>query len=173
MAFNINNESVLESINNCLRELIQIEHLIEGIGGTSPVVQYLTRYAIIKSCGTIEYSFKTIICDYNYSSHNNQVRKFIDGRFRNTPTNPNLDNIIKGLKQFDDNWSANFNRKVKELPNKEKLCSSLSSLNTARNTFAHGGTPNTTFSNVKDYFTDSVKFIELIDSTINEQEGEG
>ncbi|MBA0188163.1 HEPN domain-containing protein [Pectobacterium odoriferum] len=170
MAFNINNQNALERIENCLNELIKIEHLIEGMGSMSHPVSYLTRYAIIKSCGTIEYSFKTIICDYNYSSHSAQAKKFIDGKFRNSSMNPSFSNIIKGLEQFDENWSMSFNKKIKTHPSKDKLHTSLSSLNTARNTFAHGNNPSTSFNNVKEYFIDAVKIIELMELAIIETE---
>jgi len=59
MAFNINNESVLERIDSCLAEFEKIDFIIKGMGTMSHPVPFLTRYSIIKACGTIEFSFKS------------------------------------------------------------------------------------------------------------------
>lgn len=160
----MNNKTAKEEINNCLEELIKIEHIIMGIGKTSHPVPFLTKYAIIKSCGTIEICFKAILSDYKIHEQNDKVKNFINAKFRNSSINPNKDNIHKSLKLFDEEWNDIFKDEIGKLTNKDKILDSLNSLNEARNDFAHGGNPSSSFDNVVEYFKDSIIIIEIIDS---------
>jgi hypothetical protein len=159
------NSAAKESIQNCLDELDKIQMLIEGMGKTSNPVPFLTKYAIIKACGTIEFCFKTIIADAHLSQ-SPQVRNFIDKMFRKSSINPSLDRIHKSLNNFDEGWSSNFKKSLEKLPNKAKVTDSLQSLNEARNTFAHGGHPSSSFDNVRTYFEDSVEIIKILDGVV-------
>ncbi|CAI2440107.1 HEPN domain-containing protein [Serratia proteamaculans] len=172
MDCNISNVDAKESINNCWAELMKIEHLIVGMGSTANPVPYLVRYSIIKSCGTIEYSFKTIICDHKFESHSLQVQNFIDEKFRKSSMNPSYENIMSGLKSFDIRWRDKFKTKINAHHEKNMLIDSLKSLNTARNTFAHGNNPSASFSNVKEYFRHSVEILQVMESSILEAEEE-
>lgn len=168
MAFNIKNKSVAETVDGCFDELRKIESIINGIGIMSHPVPYLTRYSIIKACGTIEYGFKTIISDFSLDAQSEQLKNFVDKKFRNSSLNPSYQNICGGLASFDSNWNTRFKEKVNLLPDKHKVLDSLESLNNARNSFAHGGSPSTSFENVQAYFEDSLKVLEIIEATINE-----
>ncbi len=159
----MNNATAKEIIAKCQEELKRIEHIIIGIGRTSHPVPFLTKYAIVKSCGTIEVCFKTILSDYKVGDQNDQVKNFIDAKFRNSSINPSKDNMHKSLKLFDDEWNIKFKEEIEKLTNKNKILDSLKSLNEARNAFAHGGNPSSSFDNVVEYFNDSIKIIEIID----------
>lgn len=172
MALNIVNSAAKTSILSCLQELERIEGIIDLLGGTSNPVPFLTRYSIIKACGTIEYSFKTIISDHRYTEHSEQVQRFIDEKFRNSSMNPNYNNICKALGSFDEEWSKKFKSKVNGDVDKERLQDSLKSLNTARNDFAHGKSPTTSFKNVYDYFIDCIVIMEMMESSILELEAQ-
>ena len=161
----MNNISAEESINACLEELDKIAKLIDGMGKTSNPVPFLTKYAIIKSCGTIEYCFKTILSDVHLNQ-TAQVKNFIDKMFRNSSINPSKDNICKSLDRFDESWNEAFKEKLKLRSDVKKIESSLKSLNSARNTFAHGGHPSASFENVVDYFKDSVEVIKIVDDVV-------
>ena len=163
----MNNSSAREVIEGCNIELEKIHHIIQGIGSTSHPVPYLTKYAIIKACGAIEYCFKTILSDTCSNIQTPQIRNFIDNTFRNSSMNPNRDNISRTLRQFDEEWNNRFKNKVNELEHKDRILDSLKSLNDARNTFAHGGNPSSSFDNVCNYFNDSLKIIEIIDEIVN------
>lgn len=170
MALNIVNINAKASILNCLQELERIEGIIDLLGGTSNPVPFLTRYSIIKACGTIEYSFKTIISDHRYTEHSEQVQRFIDEKFRNSSMNPNYNNICKALNSFDEEWCKKFKEKINNDADKTRLQDSLKSLNTARNDFAHGKSPTTSFKNVYDYFIDCIVIMEMMEASILELE---
>ena len=104
----MNNLAAKEKIEQCSEELERIKHIIIGIGRTSHPVPFLTKYAIIKSCGTIETCFKTILSDYKIEEQNDKVKNFIDAKFRNSSINPSKDNIHKALKLFDEEWNITF-----------------------------------------------------------------
>lgn len=159
------NKFAEENINNCLQEFERIHHLIEGVGQLSPMVPFLTRYAIIKSCGTIELCFKTIVSDF-HSNQSAQIRNFIDNTIRNSSMNPSKDNICKTLKKFDEKWNEDFKNELSKIENSKRIQDSLDSLNNARNDFAHGGNPTPSFDNIRDYFNDVIEVIKIIDRVV-------
>lgn len=166
MTLNINNPSVNESLNRCIDELNKIEKFIESVGPTAHPVPYLTRYSIIRACGAIEHGFKTLISDIHSDVQTPQLKNFIDTKFRNSSMNPSYDNIIKSLDSFDENWKTSFLGKIKALPHKDKTLDALKSLNQARNAFAHGNIPTTSFSSIKDYFEECVTVLKIIEESI-------
>lgn len=159
----MNNAEATRLISECETDLNRIEKIIEGLGPMSNVVPYLTKYAIIKSCGSIEQSFKTIVADYCSRHQSNQIKNYIDITFRESSMNPKFENICGVLKQFDPQWNLRFKSTVKALTNSSKVKLSLKSLNESRNEFAHGGNPTASFSGIKDYFLDSVAIITVLD----------
>ncbi|MBW2663444.1 MAG: hypothetical protein JRD93_16020 [Deltaproteobacteria bacterium] len=66
----MNNTTAKEKIEQCLEELEKIKDIIIAIGRTSHPVPFLTKYAIVKSCGTIEICFKAILSDHELTQHN-------------------------------------------------------------------------------------------------------
>src|SRR5690606_17164182 len=104
----MNNQSALTLVQQCEFDLQRIELIIQALGSTNNAVPYLTKFAIIKVFGTLEQCFKTIISDFSCSGQSNQVKKFVDISFRESSINPNLDNIHKSLKKFDEHWNDNF-----------------------------------------------------------------
>jgi len=162
----MNNHEVEKLLDDCWVDLNQAQTIIVGIGSYSNVVPYLTKYAIIKACGTIETSFKMLVADYCEKRSKKQVKKFLESRVRENPCNPNLDNICKILKDFDDNWNNNFKQRLNLNVDSVQLKTSLKSIVDARNEFAHGGNPASSFSNVIQYYTDCRKIIEILDSVI-------
>jgi len=162
----MNNLSALTLLQQCEFDLQRIDLIIQALGSTNNAVPYLTKYAIIKVCGTLEQCFKIIISDFSCLGQSTQVKKFIDISFRESSINPNLDNIHKSLKKFDEQWNENFKNLLNVDPDVNRIRSSITSLNNARNEFAHGGNPTLTFTDLNSYFTDTKKIIEFIDQSL-------
>lgn len=160
----MNNEEAQRNIELCNVDLQKIYHLIEG-HGTSSIVPFLTNYSIVKACGTIEYCFKTIISDY-LSGQSSQLNNYIDNTIRNSSMNPSRDNICRTLNKIDQEWNNEFKNKLNTHVNSARLKNSIDSLNSARNSFAHGDTPSSTFDDIKNYFEDSALIIEMLDEVI-------
>ena len=126
----------------------------------------MTKYSVIKCCGTIEQCFKTIIYDYLEVGATSQAKNFIEQTFKKSSMNPNWDNITKSLKKFDKNWFDKFKIEIQKLKCPEKIQSSLLSLNQNRNRFAHGDDITVSFDQVTLYFEDSCKIIEALDEVV-------
>lgn len=162
----MNNQSALTLVEQCEFELGKIDLIIQVLGNTNNAVPYLTKYAIVKVCGTLEQCFKIIISDFSCSGQSNQVKKFVDISFRESSINPNLENIHSSLKKFDEQWNDNFKSHLNTDPDVSRIKASIKSLNNARNEFAHGGNPMLTFSDISAYFIDARKIIEYIDQSL-------
>lgn len=161
----MNNLTVKQSISECTQELDDIQKIIDVFGQNHSIVPFLTNYAVIKCCGTIENSFKAIIGDF-HNSLPKQAKNYIDITFTNSSLNPSKDNICRSLNRFDEDWNIQFKKKLNDDSNKSRIDSSLKSLNDARNEFAHGGHPKVSFLGIKTYFEDSQRIIEILDEII-------
>lgn len=162
----MNNSVVQLLVDECDSDFARIDQIIYVLTNTNPAVPYLTKYAIIKACGTLEQAFKVLISDFSCIGQSNQVKKFVDISFRESSINPNLDNIHKSLKRFDEAWNDNFKNYLNNDSDIMRIRSSITSLNNARNQFAHGGNPTVTFNDVKDYFHDAKKIINYLDQSL-------
>ena len=90
----IKNEIAQYAIDDCRTKLDKIWHMIEAVGSTNKISGYLTRYALVRICGTLEISYKTIIADY-YVQQSPLLDRFI---------------IIKKEKIFDGNITEALKR---------------------------------------------------------------
>ena len=161
----MNNTTALTSLDNCSNELQKIQLGIDFLHQSHSMVPFLTNYAVIRCCGTIEYCFKIIISDF-HNSLPSQAKNYIESTFLNSSMNPSKENICKSLKKFDDQWLMDFKNKLNMEADKSRIESSLSSLNDARNLFAHGGSPSISFSSVSTYYNDARRIIEILDEVV-------
>lgn len=162
----MNNPDVAIILSACDAELVHIQGIIINLGITSAVVPYLTKYAVVRACGSIETSFKSVIADYCSQRSKKQVKRFIDRRIRDGSANPSIENMYKFLLDFDKNWQIAFKAQLNAEPNKTALTSSLQSLVDARNDFAHGGNPTTSLMDVVQYFGHAKRIIEIMDAIV-------
>lgn len=162
----MNNKDVDMQLHQCQQELDHVQSCIITLGITSPVAPYLTKYAVIKACGTIEVSFKALIADFCSKRSKKQIKRFISKRIVKGSANPSHDNIVKFLDQFDEDWKKSFQANLKMDPDRTHMLSSLDSLVFARNDFAHGGNPTISMSDVIRHFDYARKVIEHIDSVV-------
>ena len=161
----MNNQTANQSLIDCSVELDKLQKIIDVFGQSHSIVPYFTNYAVIKCCGTIENTFKTIISDF-HSSLPSQAKNYIEKTFLNSSMNPSKVNICKSLKKFDEQWNLDFKSKLNLETDKSRLESSLNSLNEARNSFAHGGSPSVSISGLTNYFNDSKRIIEILDDIV-------
>lgn len=162
----MNNIEVLSALDSCQLELAQVKLLVDGLGIGSNIVPYLTKYALIKACGTVETSFKSVIADHCSWRCKKQIKRFLDRRIKDGSSNPSFNNICKFLVDFDEEWNDGFKDRIKAHAEGEILKTSLQSLVDARNEFAHGGNPTITIADVLKYYDDSRKVIELLDGLL-------
>jgi hypothetical protein len=160
------NLDVQRELDNCWTELNQVTALVGGLGITSHITPYLTKYSLIRACGSIELSFKTIIADYCAHRSKKQVKRFLTQKVRDASANPSYDNMCKFLHDFDSDWKKIFKNRIKSRPDKSQLLLSLQSLVDARNDFAHGGNPTASIGDVVTYFGHARQLIEIMDDIV-------
>lgn len=161
----MNNPTANQAISDCNDELTKIRSQISLLGSTNSVSGFLTRYSLIKICGTLEICYKTIIADY-YENSAPHLGAFIGFHLRNASMNAKYDNICQALGRFDKNKSVLFKAKIDALQNKDRALLSLSELNTARNEFAHGQNPTISFNDLCDKFNEAVRVLDELDSVM-------
>ena len=162
----MNNSEVQQLLTNCDNELTHIDGIIQNLGGTNLIVPYLNKYSVIKSCGTIEITFKTLIADFCSKRSKPQVKNFLNKKVRENSANPSYNRILQILADFDNTWVTNFKNQMQALQNYNSITSSIQSLVDARNDFAHGGSPTITFSDIRHYFNEAKFLIETLDNVI-------
>lgn len=160
------NENAKTLIENCSDELESINTIIERTDKFSNIVPFLTKYALIKACGTLEQSYKTIIVDYCETDVNQRLKNYLENKIRNSSRNPSIENISSSLSEFDKEWNKKFKLKLNRKKDKSKLKTSLKSLNADRNEFAHGGNPTTSFDSIRGYYNDAIKIMDILDSVV-------
>lgn len=162
----MNNAEVKAHLDACLADLLHVSTAISSLGVTSSLVPYLTNYAVIRACGAIEVSFKSLIADYCSHRSKKQVKRFLQVRIRRGSANPSFKNIIELLGQFDEDWKKTYKANIKSDPDKQHLLNSLQSLVDARNEFAHGGSPTLSIGDVVVHFKNAKKVVEHVDSVV-------
>jgi hypothetical protein len=153
-------------LDDCADELDHVETLVIAHGPASTLIPYLTKYAIVRACGTIEQAFKTVVADHCSYRSKAQVKQFLAVSVRDSSSNPSWDNMCRLLGKFDDNWCLDFKSHVDADVDKTQLRESLKSLVAARNDFAHGGNPSSTIGDVKIYFGHARKVIQYMDTIV-------
>jgi len=126
-------------------------------------VPYLSKYGLIKACGTIEQAFKSLVADRCSYRARAQIKNYLTKMVRNSSSNPSFGNICKLLKSFDSSWNAAFKDAVNNHASSNSLKTSLQSLVDTRNEFAHGGNPRVSIGDVRRYFHDARAVIEELD----------
>ena len=162
----MNNIQVLQQLDNCAADLTQVTTIVTGLGMSNNIVPYLTKYAVIRACGTIEQAFKTVIADYCERRSKKQVKQFLTRKVRDSSANPSYSTLCNFLGNFDEQWKLAFKAGVDGEINKGQLMDSLQSLVDARNDFAHGGNPSASLGDVNRYFVDSRRIIEIMDAVV-------
>ena len=162
----MNNADVDLHLTQCRAELSHVENAVKALGVMSPVTPYLSHYAIIRACGAVEVSFKSLIADFCSKRSKKQIKRYIHLRIKRGSANPSQKNILEILNQFDEDWKKNFKSNMKADPNKQQLLDSLQSLVDARNEFAHGGSPTMTIDDVILHFDRARRVVEHVDAIV-------
>lgn len=152
-------------VNTCSNDLSRIDGFITMMGSTSPASNFLTKYALMHICGTLERSYKTIITDY-YKRFSHELERFIDRNVSDASLNATYDNICKVLKSFNEAKCTEFKNKVHALPNHDRVLSSFTSLNNLRNDLVHGRSMTESFSNIRILYQEVLQVIIKLDETL-------
>ena len=155
-----------DMINDCTSEITDIEAKIQTLPAMDKEVRYLTNYALIRTSGTVEYVYRSIVADYFSRLSDSRVDTYLDSTVRKGSMSAKYEQMCNLLNRFDSNWCKDFKRVVKADPNGEKMIAASKSLVTNRHNFAHGRNPTATFMDIKQYYQDVLQLISLFDMIV-------
>lgn len=155
-----------DMLNECTEELNDIQIRINNLQPLDKLRLYLTNYALIKACGTVEFVYRSIVADHFSNLSNNRIDTYLDTTIRKGSMSAKYEMMQKLLGKFDEQWKKNFQNAVNARSDKNKLISSSISLVNNRHNFAHGKPPTATFLDIKQYYLDVVELINIFDSTV-------
>ena len=159
-------QELQDMISACSTELADIGNKMANLAPLDKTKSYLTQYALIRACGTIEFVYRSIVADFFDQFGVDQIETYIDKTVRRGSMSCTYDNMRSLLGKFDDSWSNNFKRLVNQHPDGQRMMSSVNSLVTNRHLFAHGRPPTATFSDICQYYQDGLSLIGLFDSVV-------
>jgi len=161
------NQDVKNALRDCMYELIDIQKILSSsLIQFNRITKYLTNYSTIRTCGTIEYSYKCLIADYFSEGQSEYIFNFLSTRIRERSINPQIGIIHEMLNYFDKKINEKFKELLNDEPDNERKKSSLRSLALERNKMAHGSSSTITLSDILNYFKDARRIIEILDKTL-------
>lgn len=147
------NDEQIRILDDCKTELEKIKNWIEE-NKLHLNVKFLVSYAIVKSSGSIEVVFKSMIHDFLSTNCILETNRFLEKHIIDSSANPSTGVMESFLEKFDGNRKERFNTLIKETEQK----GNLKNLVKLRNDIAHGRDVNSTINDVEKYFN-SGRFI--------------
>ncbi len=159
------NDEQKRILDDCEREIVKIKKWIEE-NKLHSNVKFLVSYAIVKSSGSIEVVFKSMIHDFLSTNCILETNKFLEKHIIDSSANPTTGVMESFLEKFDSSRKERFNRLIKETQEK----GNLKNLVNLRNDIAHGRNINSTINDVEKYFKSGKvilnKLEEVLESSI-------
>lgn len=134
-------------LDDCEREIVKIKKWIEK-NKLHSNVKFLVSYAIVKSSGSIEVVFKSMIHNFLSTNCILETNKFLEKHIIDSSANPTTGVMESFLEKFDGSRKERFNKLIKETQEK----GNLKNLVNLRNDIAHGRNINSTINDVEKYF---------------------
>ena len=156
-------QSILE---DCESQLNDIEIKISSLQPFDKTRIYLTQYALIKTCGTLEYVYRSIVADYFDQSRFTQIHTYLDNTVRNGSMSATYNNMCNLLGKFDKEWQTSFKKAVQNRQDEQRIIASATSLVNNRHSFAHGKSPTATFIEICAYYHDALILIDELDVVV-------
>lgn len=155
------NDDHKRKIKDCYDEIEKIKKWINA-NPLDSNVKFLVSYAIIKSSGTIEIVFKSILHIFLAEGCKNETQFFLEKKIIDLSCNPNTGNIEKILNEIDTIRKKTFEEQTKGTNEKQDL----NSLVQLRNDIAHGRDVSISINSIERYFHSGVIIINILDDII-------
>ena len=135
-------QELQDLLSECTDELNDIESRINDLPALDKARCYLTNYALIRACGTVEFVYRSIVADHFSQLGNPRLDTYLDSTIRQGSNSAKYDNMKSLLKKFDPQWSSTFSNLVTvQTTDGQRLISASNSLVANRHQFAHGRQP--------------------------------
>lgn len=171
----MHNKAVEGFLDGCDLELSKIAAIVtlpEGAGAPKEVnalrvesLPFLTKYALVKTSGTMELCFKTLVTDCVGSRENARVVRYLDETFTSRGINPKIGTMVDYLKKFDDRWPKELDAQIKAKDT--QIFSSVRYLVDERNKHAHGKDTRIGLQEIRECFAHGRVALEILDEIIS------
>ena len=164
------NEEVQNNLIGVLSELNAIRQIInkDHFSSANP---YLINYSIVRSSGTLEQSYKTLIYDFLRVEEKEKLNVYLKKFIVDSSSNPNTGNITKMLEGMDGMWSNKFNENINLISKEGEHKANLNSLVQSRNDFAHGvNLSSIKMETVIKNYESGIYILKVLDCILNEIE---
>lgn len=163
----MNNKDAFELIKKGMDDLkiINLE-ITNNMNHTSRINKYLIENSIIKASACIEQTIKVIIADQIEEGANAYAKSYLKKMIRNKTLNPKYDAVINLIGNISEAWKSEVKSKISNHKDSFKLRASLDSIVTNRNKIAHGANSSASINDVKLWYIDSIKIVNIIDKII-------
>lgn len=159
-------QELVDMITACSSELNDIQIKLSALPALDKSRSYLTQYALIRTCGTVEFVYRSIVADFFDSFPVTQMHTYLEKTVRTGSMSATYENMQALLGKFDDNWKSAFKQAVTQHPQRYQIIESANSLVRNRHTFAHGRVPTATFSDIVNYYNDTLQLINMFDGVV-------
>lgn len=160
-------QELQDMLDSCAEELTDIATRMETLSPLDKSRKYFTNYALMRSCGTAEFVYRSIVADYFSKLSDSRIDTYLDSSIRKGSMSATYDNMMGLLGKFDEQWKKGFQQAVKDSPDKDRLIDAAKSLVTNRHSFAHGKSPTATFLEIRQYYADITVLIHIFDSIVH------
>lgn len=134
------------------------EELQKTLDVDSEVVSHFTSYLCVRTSGYVESSVKIILREYVTSKTSDpRLVNLVDARLKRT-MNPRKGAILNLTREFGKDWRDNLKGEIEG-----ELVKSLEDIVDKRNDIAHGKDVDLSLNDLKRYFEDAKRVVEIID----------
>lgn len=130
---------------------------VGALGSDIELQSHWARYLCVLVAGFIETSVRSVLSDYASKKSVPQVYKFVEselGFFQN----PKMEKILELARSFDAKWAEEI-----KVATEGELKDSVNSIVANRHLIAHGENVGVTYSNIKKYYENAVKVIDIVE----------
>lgn len=153
------NGEFLQMLMDTKEELNSIRKWINAGNQFDSKTRYLISYSVVRASGTVEVIFKNIVYNSLAVGANEKAKEYLANAIIESSCNPNTGNMSNMLQSISSEWKKEFDQKVKQSGEKDKL----NSLVQLRNDFAHGDAISVSIDTVIKYFDSAVEILNILD----------
>lgn len=125
--------------------------------------RFLTAYAVVKACGSLELVLKRAICDYLIVGANEEASSYLTKCIIDASFNPSTGQVEHLLDKINVSWKTAFVTGTQGSEDK----ASLNSLVQLRNDIAHGRSISASINTINTYFDAGQAILQLLFSIID------
>ena len=135
---------------------------IETFSGEEELLAHLTRYLCIMVSGFLEVAVRAIYSEYARTKAAENVANYVDNELRSFQ-NPKMEKILNLTGAFSAKWKDKLEKATIDV-----IKGSIDSIVANRHLIAHGRSAGITIGNLKRYYKDAVKLVNLIEKQCNQ-----